>query len=87
MLYFLLYVFYGVVGIWWSQVCSNMIPVSSGLDFDNMKKEKERFYALIKLLLHVIFWPLSILYLVFKTNKETVFTAMVEFNWGMTFRK
>lgn len=87
MLYFLSYIFYAFVGVWWSQVCLNMMPIISGLDFDSMKVEKERFIALISILFHAGLWPVSIVYMIFKAGKEVVFTAMAEFHWEMTFRK
>lgn len=87
MLYILLYVFYAITGIWWSQVCLNMMPFASGLSLDDMN-EKERFIAiLMRLPFHAFLWPISIVYMIFKTDKDVVFTAMTEFQWEMTFRK
>lgn len=86
MIYILVYLLYAYIGILWSQICLNMMPTKSGLDFDNYD-ERGRYFAIWAIVYHAIFWPISFIYMVFKTGRSEVFTAISEFNWSMTFRK
>ena len=86
MIYFLIYIVYAYIGVWWTQVCLNMMPQKSGLDFDNYD-ERGRFFAIWAILYHAAFWPVSVVYMFFKADWREVLTAISEFNWSMTFRR
>lgn len=83
-----LYLLYAYIALWWGQVCLNLLPKESGLDFDNMSEEKDRFWAILKLPFYIsLLWPISIIHMMIVAGKEVVMSAIIEFDWDMTFKK
>lgn len=83
-----LYFLYAYIAVWWGQVCLNLLPKETGLDFDNMGDDSDRFKALMKLLFFVsLFWPIHMIHTMIISGKEVVMSAIIEFNWDMTFRR